>query len=101
MEASLRGGQGDDTINGGAGNDILSGDKGIDELTGGAGGDMFLFGKGDAAYSGSQSAGYFMDKITDFEMGVDKLDVGAGYTQLVTLSAASIETAIQSAQLQT
>ncbi|MBL4543940.1 MAG: hypothetical protein JKP97_19525, partial [Rhodobacteraceae bacterium] len=52
---TLRGGDGDDGVWGGIGNDLL---------TGGAGADRFVFAAGDDA-----------DTITDFEDGIDKLDL--------------------------
>lgn len=58
---ALEGGAGDDILNGGSGNDILHGGLGDDILTGGAGDDIFVFG-GD-------------DRITDFAIGQDKIDL--------------------------
>ena len=70
----LVGGLGADTINGGAGDDVLAGAGGDDRLTGGAGVDVFQF-----------SGAWGMDTITDFEKGLDHLDLratGLGYGDL-------------------
>jgi hypothetical protein len=61
----LMGGQSDDVIEGLAGDDILDATQGgADILTGGAGEDVFVFG-GDGE----------MDRITDFELGKDTIDL--------------------------
>ncbi len=60
----LFGGNGDDTINGGAGADLINGGRGNDELTGGNLSDTFVF---------QRDAGF--DTITDFQDGVDKIDL--------------------------
>lgn len=65
----LDGGIGNDTINGGRGNDMIVGGAGIDTLTGGLGADTFVFN------SLNDVARY--DRITDFQHGVDKIDVSA------------------------
>ena len=55
---------GDDTLSGSAGDDILHDGAGQDVMTGGTGSDLFvLSADGDA------------DTITDFEVGVDRLDL--------------------------
>jgi hypothetical protein len=64
----ISGGGGDDTLSGGSGDDTLTGGSGSDELTGGAGSDTFVFAPGD---------GIGFDVITDFEIGVDQLDLTA------------------------
>jgi Ca2+-binding RTX toxin-like protein len=51
-------------LDGGDGNDVLHGGQGNDLLTGGAGADSF-------AFSGSNG----MDTITDFQAGLDKIDI--------------------------
>jgi serralysin len=66
---TVSGGLGNDTINGGAGNDRLWGNEGADRLTGGAGADTFVFN-----YA-SDSAPGAADQITDFQVGVDHLDL--------------------------
>lgn len=63
----LDGGVGDDTLIGGMGNDTLIGSGGNDTMTGGTGVDKFLF----YATSDMPKA----DRITDFQHGVDKIDV--------------------------
>lgn len=60
---TLNGGNGSDILNGQAGHDRLMGGKHKDELTGGAGRDTFVF-----------SADRALDTITDFELGLDKLE---------------------------
>lgn len=64
-------GTGNDTLIGGGGADYLTGAGGADTLTGGAGADMFLY----SAATDSNAAAY--DTITDFAMGVDRIDVSA------------------------
>src|SRR6478752_7406740 len=58
---------GNDTINGGAGNDAINGGTGLDVMTGGAGADSFVFVSGDAINTEPH------DRITDFQVGVDRL----------------------------
>jgi Ca2+-binding RTX toxin-like protein len=62
----LVGGQGFDTLNGGAGDDHLDGSFGSNILTGGSGADTFVV---------HWDLFQFADSITDFQRGVDKLDV--------------------------
>ncbi|WP_392342283.1 calcium-binding protein (plasmid) [Phaeobacter sp. BS52] len=63
----LIGGSGSDTIRGGAGVDRLYGGTGDDLMTGGDGADIFVFNEGDHT-----------DRITDFEVGVDRIKLGRG-----------------------
>ncbi|WP_374471884.1 type I secretion C-terminal target domain-containing protein, partial [Phenylobacterium sp.] len=58
-----------DTLAGGAGADTINASQGADKLTGGAGADTFAF----------QAMPWSAGKITDFQVGVDKLDVSALY----------------------
>jgi Ca2+-binding RTX toxin-like protein len=70
---SIVGGTGNDNLNGGAGADVLTGGAGADVLTGGTEADTFVFlaiGDSTAAIGGR-------DTITDFESGVDKIDLSA------------------------
>ncbi len=64
----LFGGGGEDTLRGGSGADVLNGGAGDDILSGDAGADIFVFA------AGARGA---RDVITDFEDGVDLLDVSA------------------------
>jgi hypothetical protein len=60
----LFGGADVDRLLGGLGNDKLTGGTGTDTLSGGTGVDWFLFNAGDG-----------VDRITDFQLGVDKIDL--------------------------
>lgn len=80
----LFGGDGQDTLAGGAGNDALWGGTGNDTLTGGTGTDTFGFIVG----SGS-------DLVTDFEVGLDFLDLSGAATDFnnsASVSAAASNT---------
>jgi cysteinyl-tRNA synthetase, unknown class len=57
-----------DTLSGDAGEDRLCGDRGDDVLTGGAGKDIFVYENFDPRTLGR-------DTITDFEAGVDKIEL--------------------------
>jgi Ca2+-binding RTX toxin-like protein len=61
---TLTGGGGNDAIEGGSGNDRLTGGTGNDVLEGGAGSDSFVF-----------APGFGRDLITDFEAGLDVLEI--------------------------
>lgn len=56
------------TIVGNSGNNILNGDAGKDTLTGGGGADTFVFQFGQSLIAG-------IDRITDFAIGTDKIDL--------------------------
>lgn len=62
----LRGNRGDDVVDGGAGDDLVAGGRGDDTLTGGAGADRFFIWRATDS-----------DTITDFEDGVDLIDLTA------------------------
>ena len=62
----ITGRTGADVLFGGGGDDILTDGAGADRLTGGAGADTFIF-----AYDGTA------DTITDFETGIDTIDLSA------------------------
>ncbi|PPD11412.1 type I secretion C-terminal target domain-containing protein, partial [Methylophilus sp.] len=68
---TLNGGTGNDTINGGADNDTLIGGLGNDILTGGLGADTFVWALVDKGTNGRPA----IDKITDFNLAEDKLDL--------------------------
>ena len=74
----LIGSAGDDMINGGAGNDFLHDGAGADTLTGGAGADVFVFARDGA-----------VDAITDFEAGLDRIDVST-WGRIYSASALNI-----------
>lgn len=78
---SLAGLGGNDSIAGGLGNDTLAGGAGRDTLTGGGGTDIFKF----TSLTESVGAGSLYDRITDFQDGVDKIDLsGLGFKTLIT-----------------
>jgi len=60
----IQGGNGDDVIDAGAGNDLIYGDAGNNILTGGTGADSFII---------TNDAG--TNTITDFELGIDTIDL--------------------------
>jgi Ca2+-binding RTX toxin-like protein len=64
QDDTLKGGRGDDSLSGGDDNDILNGGRGDDTLAGGTGADTFVFGRN-----------VHDDVITDFEVGVDQVDL--------------------------
>jgi Ca2+-binding RTX toxin-like protein len=64
QEDELRGGRGNDILDGGSEDDLLNGGRDDDVLTGGQGADTFQFGR---------NAG--LDRVTDFEDGIDQLDL--------------------------
>jgi Ca2+-binding RTX toxin-like protein len=68
---SLGGGRGNDKLYGGNGDDIVAGGSGSDQLSGGAGADRFSFFYSNDRFN-QQDIGN--DVITDFEVGVDKLE---------------------------
>ncbi len=80
---TLYGGEGDDVLHGGASNDALYGGGGLDTLIGGEGDDLLVGGEGDDLLTGGAGSDTFVwnagetgiDTITDFEIGVDRLDL--------------------------
>lgn len=77
----LFGGNGNDVISGNLGNDLIYGESGADRIFGGAG-DDFLFGGDGADLFGFQSnrgfrqSDFGVDKIGDFQLGVDRIVLG-------------------------
>lgn len=70
---TLQGDNHDDTLDGGRGNDILRGGSGADHLSGGLGNDLMIGGSGaDLFVMGVTNRN---DTITDFEIGVDRIDL--------------------------
>ncbi len=78
---TLRGGAGDDRLDGGAGNDTLIGDLGADEMHGGDGRDAFAYrSQADGTRfdnSGRRDESVAIDRIGDFESGVDQFKFDA------------------------
>jgi Ca2+-binding RTX toxin-like protein len=66
----IKGGNLADIINGGLGADKINGEGGADILSGGAGADVFKYG----AATDSGIWDWTADRITDFEIGLDKLN---------------------------
>jgi Ca2+-binding RTX toxin-like protein len=74
----------EDLIMGGAGNDSLSGFADDDFIIGGAGNDTLSDGFGNDVMSGGSGADVFVlsldgasDRISDFETGIDRIDVSS------------------------
>lgn len=75
----LYGGNGNDLLFGGAGKDTIHGGVGADMATGGNGADVFVFASGDIvdwdSLSGTNTEKYAaLDVITDFAIGIDKIE---------------------------
>jgi RTX calcium-binding nonapeptide repeat (4 copies) len=68
LNNTITGNAANNTLNGGAGNDTLNGGAGRDTLTGSTGADNFVFQFG-------QSTVAACDRITDFAIGSDKIDL--------------------------
>lgn len=79
---TLYGGKSSDTLNGGAGDDFLFGDHGSDVLTGGQGRDTFVL-SGELIRDNTTGLVTFLgglDTITDFELGIDLIQLPNGVT---------------------
>jgi serralysin len=66
----LRGGDGNDQLQGYNDDDTLIGGDGVDILSGGTGLDVFVFSRGTEAPTNAP------DRITDFALGLDLIDLG-------------------------
>ncbi|MBX4901681.1 RTX toxin [Rhizobium bangladeshense] len=77
----LRGGAGADKLDGGAGGDKLFGGAGGDVIIGGAGKDVMAGGASSDTFAfktpTETGSGWNRDVITDFQHGVDKIDLSA------------------------
>jgi parallel beta-helix repeat protein len=74
-EDVVQGGRGRDVLDGGAGNDLLEGGQAADRLTGGAGDDVFVYTRRQDSYA--SSAGDTHDRLLDFDVAHDQLDLAA------------------------
>jgi Ca2+-binding RTX toxin-like protein len=68
LNNNITGNTANNTLNGGANNDTLNGGAGQDTLTGSTGADTFIFQFGQSSVSAP-------DRITDFAIGSDKIDL--------------------------
>lgn len=99
---TIFGGDGNDTLFGGAGHDLLSGEDGQDDLDGGtgndvvngqAGNDRVTGGEGDNIVLGGTGADVFyqagtgIDRIQDFQLGIDKLEISKSVSDIAALLA--------------
>ncbi|RDI57921.1 peroxidase family protein [Microvirga subterranea] len=71
----LKASSGNDIVRGYAGNDKLYGGSGNDKLSGGAGDDWLYGGPGQDVFVFEKNSG--RDRIKDFQVGLDKIDVRA------------------------
>jgi Ca2+-binding RTX toxin-like protein len=69
----LTGQGGDDVVLGGTGDDIIIAEGGRDTMTGGTGADDFIF----TNLERDSSRRYIPDRITDFQVGTDDIDLSA------------------------
>lgn len=83
MGLRLSGGAQADRLTGSAGDDLLLGGAGNDRLSGGAGADTLYAGTGQDTLTGGAGADVFVftadssrDRISDFQMGQDRIDLG-------------------------
>ncbi len=86
---AIQGGGGDDTLSGRNGDDILSGGGGADTLDGGRGNDTLAGGAAaDIFYFGLKSFGN--DIITDWQDGLDKVNVSAAGLSFASFTEAQV-----------
>ena len=85
----LEGGKGDDLLKGGKGDDLLKGGKGYNILDGGKGHDTFAFDQID----------HRRDIITDFELGIDQIDLSSIFKDAIYTSANAFNDYVKLVQL--
>lgn len=101
---SLMGEDGNDTLSGDVGNDTLEGGTGQDVLTGGAGADLFrVFGVSDDGILVGPGAplphAELADSVTDFQHGLDTLQIYFAATAVLTGTADSAASVVATAQV--
>ena len=74
---SLWGDAGRDILNGGGGDDLLFGGAGSDIIFGGEGNDIILGGGGADRFQFSNLINQGIDRLTDFQSGIDKIIISA------------------------
>ena len=88
-------------ITGAAGADVISGLEGADSLKGGAGADILIGGAGNDSLEGGDGADIFVmslgggsDTVADFQLGTDRIDLGAfgGYVSITSKGGSAIIT---------
>lgn len=86
----LKGGADNDELLGGAGNDYLSGWRDNDTLTGGAGNDTLSGGEGEDVFIFTKPVGAAVeyDTITDFQPGLDVIDLSGIARSIVWMGKA-------------
>jgi Ca2+-binding RTX toxin-like protein len=84
----IEGGDGNDSLLGNLGDDTLIGGSGVDTLTGNSGVDIFRYQGGFTNHVG------FVDEITDFTRGSDKISLAIGADQVLANLSLSPTTAI-------
>ena len=102
----LKGNQGQDTLKGGRGNDLLLGNFNNDVLLGGSGDDVLVGGIGRDVLNGGQGNDRFVyrnakeqgDRITDFQIGQDVIDLSKLFTKKEYTSAKPLQDYVKLAQ---
>lgn len=89
----LGGGTGNDTLDGGAGNDVLIGDAGNDRLLGGRDNDKLLGGDGADIFVFNRADG--LDRITDYQQGIDHLEFHGISGREITWTATDLGVTVQ------
>ncbi|MDW4549470.1 calcium-binding protein [Defluviimonas sp. D31] len=93
---NLIGGEADDVLTGGAADDVILGGRGNDLLLGGGGDDILVDGAGSDTLSGGDGRDLFVlmtdgarDRITDFDINCDRLDL-SDFALLYSVAALKI-----------
>ena len=86
----LYGGTGHDNLRGGAGNDTLYGNTGFDRLEGGSGDDLLRGGTYEDRFV--FDTGHGNDEISDFTVGIDRLQLSSALVGGLTSAAEVLDT---------